>query len=153
MSATRDAAAENATLARLHRVCFTVPRPWTAAEIAALRDLPGSFLLIEEEDAALAGFLLGRAVADEAELLTLAVDPARRRQGLGARLLGRFRTAAAARGARRAYLEVAAGNAAAQALYLGAGWQIAGRRRGYYRHPDGQTEDAVILSLGPGAPD
>lgn len=129
-------------LAQLHGACFTVPRPWTAAEFAGLLDGPGVFLLTEGAE----GFLMGRALAGEAELLTLAVAPAARRQGLGARLVARFLAEARARGAESAFLEVAAGNAAALALYLAAGFAQAGRRRGYYRGPDGHIEDALVLA-------
>lgn len=131
-----------AALARLHAECFTVPRPWSAAEFAGLLDGPGVFLLTEGD----AGFLMGRALAGEAELLTVAVAPAARRRGLGARLVARFLAEARARGAQSAFLEVAAGNAAARALYAAAGFAEAGRRRGYYRGPGGQAEDALVLA-------
>lgn len=129
-------------LARLHAECFTVPRPWSAAEFSGLLDGPGVFLLTEGD----AGFLLGRAVAGEAELLTVAVAPAARRQGLGARLVARFLAEATARGAGSAFLEVAAGNSAARSVYEAAGFAEAGRRRGYYRGADGRAEDALVLT-------
>lgn len=84
-------------------------------------------------------------IADEAELLTVAVDPAARRQGMGARLLAGFAATARARGATTAFLEVAAGNTPAQALYRQAGWVEAGRRKRYYHAPDGTAEDALVL--------
>jgi ribosomal-protein-alanine N-acetyltransferase len=127
-------------LARLHAACFTVPRPWSAQEFAALLADRGVILVTES-----AGFALGRVAADEAEVLTIAVDPAARRSGVGARLLGALLTEAATRGATEAFLEVAADNAAALALYRGAGFAEAGRRRGYYRGPSGAATDALIL--------
>ncbi len=130
-----------AELAALHRRCFTLPRPWDADEFAALLATPAAFLCC-----APGGFALGRAAAGEAELLTLAVDPGQRRRGIGRGLLDRFETASIARGAQTAFLEVAATNNAARALYAAAGWQEAGLRRGYYRAPDGAAEDAVILT-------
>jgi ribosomal-protein-alanine N-acetyltransferase len=90
-------------------------------------------------------FLLGRVVAGEAELLTIAVHPDQRRAGLGGALVGAFLTEAAARGGESAFLEVAEGNAAARALYAACGFAPAGRRRGYYHRPDGASEDALIL--------
>ena len=129
-------------LARLHAACFTTPRPWSAAEFGDLLGSRFCFLLTEP-----GGFLLGRVIADEAELLTLAVDPARRRQGIGARLLARFAEAAGARGAASAFLEVAEDNAAARALYGAGGWAGSGRRRGYYHGPAGNAVDALILTL------
>ncbi len=127
-------------LARLHAASFTRPRPWSAEEFAGLLAGPGAFLLSDPH-----GFLLGRAIADEAELLTLAVDPAHRRKGIAARLLAGFSTRAAALGATTAFLEVASDNAAARALYVGAGWAQAGLRRNYYA----PGIDAVVMRLRP----
>ncbi len=136
-------------LAALHARCFTIPRPWSAAEFAGFLADPLAFLLVEGD----AGFLLGRAVAGEAELLTLAVAPEARRRGLGQRLVGRFLYQARLRGAASAFLEVAADNAPAQALYERAGFAPAGRRRGYYAGPDGRGLDALVLrrELAPAA--
>ena len=126
-------------LAALHVRCFDgAPRPWSADEFATLLSSTGSFLLTRPQ-----GFLLGRVVADEAELLTLAVAPEGRRQGRGRALTAEFAAAARAGGAATAFLEVAAGNAAARALYAAQGWTEAGRRRGYY----GPGRDALVLRL------
>jgi hypothetical protein len=69
-----------ADLAALHARCFRTPPPWSAADFATFVADPLAFLLVEGD----AGFLLGRAVAGEAELLTLAVAPESRRRGWGA---------------------------------------------------------------------
>lgn len=132
-------------LAAIHRQCFTTPRPWPAAGIAEILATPGAFLLSEPD-----GFLVGRVVAGEAELLTLAVAPTARRRGIAARLLAGFLGRAAGDGASRAFLEVAADNAPARALYAAAGFAEAGRRPRYYLGPDGTATDALILarSLG-----
>jgi ribosomal-protein-alanine N-acetyltransferase len=128
-------------LARLHAAAFVEERPWTAPEFAALLAGPGALLLGDDR-----AMLLARVAADEAEVLTLATDPAWRRQGLAGALLGRFHAEARARGAVRAFLEVAEDNVAARALYAGAGYSEAGRRRGYYRKASGGTVDALLLS-------
>ncbi|MDP3339032.1 ribosomal protein S18-alanine N-acetyltransferase [Frigidibacter sp.] len=130
-----------ADLAALHAACFTVPRPWTASEFADLLARQDTFLLQEPT-----GVLLGRALAGEAELLTLAVAPEARRAGIGARLLAGFLAEAAARGAETAFLEVAEDNQPARALYERAGFAPAGRRRAYYRHPDGTSTDALVMT-------
>ena len=127
--------------AALHAACFTTPRPWSAAEIADLLTSAHVFALGDS-----CGFLIGRAVAGEAELLTLAVDPQARRQGLGLHLVHRFFESARARGAKEAFLEVSAANPAAIALYHRAGFALAGQRRGYYTTPDGEKIDALILT-------
>lgn len=132
-------------LADLHARCFTTPRPWSAAEIAGLMLDPLNFTLIEGEAAAPTGFLIGRTIADEAELLTVAVAPEARREGLGRKLLLRFEDAARARGAATAFLEVAADNAPAQALYATRGFAQTGLRKAYYHHPDGQSVDALVM--------
>ncbi len=133
-------AATAARLADLHAAAF--PAPWDAAAFEALLDQSG-VLAIEGPE----GFILIRTVADEAEILTLAVDPVARRRGLGARLVRDGTVAAAAAGAARLFLEVADDNPAALALYARAGFLEAGRRPGYYARPDGPPRDALILAL------
>ncbi|OJY35132.1 MAG: ribosomal-protein-alanine acetyltransferase [Rhodobacterales bacterium 65-51] len=135
-------------MADLHARCFTTPAPWSARDMAALTEDPLCFVLTTEQ-----GFLLGRAVAGEAELLTLAVAPEARRQGIASHLVHAFLDEARARGAETAFLEVSAKNAAALALYLRHGFAQAGLRRGYYATSDGQRIDALVLShpLSPAA--
>ena len=133
-----------ARFAVLHAEAFDQPhdRPWSEAAFAELLDQPGVFAVDSPE-----GFIRMRAVADEAEILTLAVRPAARRGGQGARLVGEGVLAAAARGASRVFLEVAEDNAAARALYQKAGFLKAGRRPGYYAGTDGSRRDALLLAL------
>lgn len=125
-----------AELAALHAAAFRDPRPWSQAEFEALLTSPLCFLLSGE-----GGFLLGRVAGDEAELLTLAVDPAARRAGRGRALVLEFLSQSAERGAAQAFLEVASDNAAALALYRATGWTEAGRRRAYY----GAGRDALVM--------
>ena len=127
--------------ASLHAACFTLPRPWSEAEFTALLAQPGVFAIGTAK-----GALLGRVVADEAELLTLAVDPAERRKGLGQSLVLAFHKKAIDHSALTAFLEVAARNRAARALYEQSGWQEAGLRRAYYRGAAGEVDDAVIMT-------
>lgn len=134
------AAATASRLAELHAAAFSTP--WDAPAFEALLDQTGVFA-IEEPD----GFILLRAVADEAEILTLAVRPPARRRGLGVRLVSEGATASASRGAARLFLEVADDNVAALALYARAGFAEAGRRPGYYARPGGGRQDALILAL------
>lgn len=124
-------------MARLHRACFTIPRPWSEEEIAQTLSQPGSFACARPN-----GFLLGRATLDEAELLTLAVDPHFRRRGTARALVGAFLTKAQAKGATQAFLEVSAENTAAIALYHATGFTEAGRRPRYYAG----KFDALILT-------
>lgn len=127
-------------MARLHRACFSTPRPWRAEEFTELLTRPGSFAVAQEH-----GFAVGQVFADEAELLTLAVDPRHRRSGWGSSLLKDFENRACDAGAVTAFLEVAAGNTAAIGLYQRHDYLRAGRRKQYYRHPDGTRSDAVVM--------
>lgn len=138
-----------ARLAAIHAEAFDGPgeTPWSAAAFADLLAQAGVFA-VEGPD----GFILMRVVADEAEILTLAVRPGARRGGVGGRLVGEGVLAAAARGAVRVFLEVAEDNAAARALYARAGFAEAGRRRGYYAGADGARRDALILATDLAAP-
>ena len=116
-------------MAAIHAASFTCPRPWSSAEIAALLDSPFCFAL---SPVGAEGFLIGRCVAGEAELLTMAVTPQARRAGLGAELVAAFLHQAALRGADQAFLEVASDNPGAARLYTRAGFAVTGRRRDYY---------------------
>ncbi|PPB80588.1 ribosomal-protein-alanine N-acetyltransferase [Albidovulum inexpectatum] len=133
-------------LAALHAAVFTTPRPWSADEFAAFLGQPGAFILSRQDDAGLGGLLVGRVVADEAELLTLAVAPERQRQGHGAALVRSFLDEARRRGAATAFLEVAADNLPAIALYRRFEFAESGCRRGYYRRPDGSPVDALVMA-------
>ncbi len=128
------------TLADLHAAAFAAS--WGAEAFAELLVQPG--VVVETVGD---GFILIRVVADEAEILTLAVRPEARRRGLGARLVAAAAARAAALGAERLFLEVAQDNAAARGLYAGSGFAEVGRRRGYYARPGATAVDALTLAL------
>ncbi len=131
-----------AALARLHRAAFTTPPPWSETAFATTLADPRAFLLASPCARA---FLIGRVVAGEAELLTLATHPAARREGLARALLDTFDAEARSRGATLAFLEVAETNAPARALYARLGWAEAGRRPGYFGNSSAAPVAAVIL--------
>lgn len=118
---------------------------WDAADIAAFMETAGTIALLAEERGAVQGFILGRIVADEAEVLTLAVAPGARRRGIGRALAEALAGSARAAGAAALFLEVAQDNAAARGLYESRGFALAGRRRAYYGRADGRRVDALIL--------
>lgn len=95
------------------------------------------------EGKSLVAMASGWLVVDELHITLVAVDPDRRRQGLGRQVLQGLLNHARQQGAAHATLEVASGNIAAVALYRGLGFQDAGLRRGYYRN----GEDALIQWL------
>ena len=105
---------------------------------------PGTVALACADDMGVTGLTLVRTVEGDAEILTLAVHPRARRQGLGRRLVEAAAKIAADDGAKALWLEVGARNAGALALYGMAGFEAAGRRRAYYQHAQG-AEDALIF--------
>jgi len=115
--------------------------PWSAGAFVDVLWQGTSW--VAEAQGHVAGYLIGRAAADEAEVLNLAVAPFHRRRGIGTALLEyallRFREA----GARRAFLEVRESNRSAQDFYRTHGFHLVGRRRFYYSRP---AEDALILA-------
>jgi ribosomal-protein-alanine N-acetyltransferase len=127
-------------LAAIHTAAFD--HPWDRAALADMLSASGVFALTDPNRNS---FILVRLVADEGEILTLAVIPSARRQGLARRLLDHAVATAASRGAASLFLEVAADNAAAIALYRAAGFDAVGRRAGYYARSAGPPVDALVL--------
>jgi ribosomal-protein-alanine N-acetyltransferase len=130
-----DPATDIAPLAALHAACFT--EAWDAAAISQLLSGPGVFALRHVD-----GFVLARVAAGEAEILTLAVAPHARGQGLGRALLHSAIARAQAQGAQVLFLEVGADNPHALALYAGLGFAKVGMRKAYYA-----GRDALVLRL------
>ena len=127
-------------LAATHRAAFATERPWSAAEFADLLAQRGTILC-----GCVDSFVLGRVAFDEAEVLTLATHPAMRRRGLARAALADFCDSAVRAGAVTAFLEVAADNTPARALYDGLGFVQAGVRRAYYRRAGATPVDAIVL--------
>jgi ribosomal-protein-alanine N-acetyltransferase len=120
---------------------------WTRSQCAGILPMAGVSLMIARDprEGETLGFSLARSVADEAELLLLAVLPSRHRQGIGTRLLDDFMERAQDQNAARVHLEVRDGNPAV-AMYRGAGFSQVGRRRNYYQGSDGLRYDALTLA-------
>ncbi|WP_417271414.1 GNAT family N-acetyltransferase [Celeribacter sp.] len=129
-------------LAALHADAFETPRPWSQTELAGLLSSYGVFL-VESDGPSMA---MGRVIADEAELLTLAVASQARGRGFGRAALRAYEAQAWNRGARTSFLEVAADNQTAISLYHSDCYSESGRRRAYYTRPDGSKIDAIVLT-------
>jgi ribosomal-protein-alanine N-acetyltransferase len=133
-------------LARLHALCFP-DEAWDAVALAQVLAMPranGRF--IEDEKGHALGLVFDLLLAgEEVEILTLGVHPARRRQGIARALLAELFVRAAAAGAKRVLLEVAADNWAAFRLYEDLGFRTIGQRLGYYRRAAGPPVDARLL--------
>ena len=140
-------AADLARMAEVEGGLF--PDPWSRqafADTLARADVRG--VAVDDGGGRLVGYGLCALVADEGEILNLAVDPSAQRQGLGRRLLSAMLSWLQGAGAARVYLEVRDSNAAAIALYQAAGFRRLGVRPAYYRQP---REDALtmVLEVGP----
>ena len=122
-----------AVLAEIHAAAFPLAERWDAAAFANLLQTPGASAWLDERG----GFVLTRHAGGEAEVLTIAVLPGLRRQGIGRNLLA----AAVEACDGPMFLEVAAGNTPALALYHALGFEECGRRRNYY----GVGRDALVL--------
>lgn len=142
-------------LAALHAACFDTGESdggeshggegaWNEAAMAQFIAGPGTVCLIAvAADGAPAGFVIARAAADEAEILSIGVLPDRRQCGTGRALLCEAMAALRSAGVRQLFLEVDEGNGPALALYRGLGARSVGRRPGYYEN----GADAAVLSL------
>ncbi len=134
---------ENATaLAALELRCVGAAR-WGEA---AYRDigLNGITGWVGARGNVVVGFVLVRAVADEMEILNLAVNPDARRQGIAARLVAHAIEEVKRADVKRVYLEVRESNSGARAFYSAKGFAEQGRRKNYYSQP---VEDALLLTL------
>ena len=133
----RAGPAHAAALAAIHSAAFPPGERWGRDAMALQMELPGVFALIDPRG----GMVMARVAADEAEILTLAVLPEQRRQGLGRALLAEAAMLAAGHGAVAMFLEVALRNSAARGLYEAMGFTRVGQRRRYYADGD----DALVL--------
>ena len=132
-------------MAQIHARAFEGKSAWSAPAILHLLKTPGVFALVAGDEGKPAGFALMRAAGNEAEVLTIAVDPAYRRQGMARALVLAGLTASLAVECDTVFLEVAVDNEAAKALYMGLGFAEAGVRENYYTRGDGLSVDALIL--------
>ena len=131
------------SLAAIHAACFA--KNWDADAIEQFLDVPGCLTLLASTAPGMPaqGLLIVRSAGDQAEILTLAVDPNHRRQGLARSLLAAAVAALRAAGVKQLFLEVDEANAPARGLYQSLGAVVVGRRPRYYEH----GADADIFSL------
>jgi ribosomal-protein-alanine N-acetyltransferase len=136
-------------VSRLHREAFEPmgERGWTRQDIAGLLASPGVRGFLMTGCSCDIGMAISRVAAEEAELLTVAVDPAHQRRGAGRMLLDAVVDRVREEGARTLFLEVGADNPRARALYESAGFKCAGRRPRYYARHGGPAADALIMRL------
>lgn len=134
--------ADRDMLAEVHAAAFETP--WVGEDIVRFAEEPGGFAIAAESDDAITGFILCRAMAGEAEILTLAVRPSQRRRGV-ARALVEAAAALAARTVDAMFLEVAEDNPGAVALYETTGFSAVGRRGAYYARTGAPAVAAIVM--------
>jgi ribosomal-protein-alanine N-acetyltransferase len=132
-----------ATIAALHAVSFQ--RGWSEDEIERLLTDRSVIAHRTTNGRTLTGFILSRMAADEAEILSVAVAPARRGKGLARSLLNHHLRRLAGLGTRAVFLEVGRDNAPALSLYRRAGFKEVGQRPGYYQHDKKGAVAALVL--------
>lgn len=120
---------------------------WTRSQLSGILPMAGVFLMtaLDRATECVVGFSLFRTVADESELLLIAVLPSEQRSGVGTLLLEDFIDRARKDGANRVHLEVRDGNPAIE-MYRAAGFSPVGRRRNYYHAISGKRYDAITLA-------
>ncbi len=134
-----------ADIAGMHARLFDAP--WNESSVAKLLEHPASTAFVAEIGLPkiAVGFIMGQVMADEAEILSLGVAPELQRRGLGRTLVDGLLRAARKAESKRLFLEVAADNAAALALYRELKFVETSRRNGYYPRINGQAVDALVL--------
>lgn len=136
-------------IAQLHGQLFA--EPWTEATIRDLckDDAVSVLIATDRKPDQIVGFIMTRIMADEGEVLSLGVAKPYQRFGVGKRLLDAVLRVMARAEVAKLYLEVAADNNAALALYKGRGFDQTGVRKGYYQRSGSTPCDALVLSRAP----
>ena len=137
VSADRGDAIEIAALA-----AGSLREPWPADSFEREIQLAEARVSVAREGSLGIGYLSARRIADEVHILSIAVDPARRRRGVARALLDALLCEEQARGARSALLEVRTSNLSARAFYESVGFVAVGRRPRYYAN----GEDALLMT-------
>ena len=135
----RDAA----RLAQLHGASFH--RGWGEAEFETMLSERNTLVHRLRQGRKIIGFAVSRLAADEAEILSIAVAADQRGRGLSRDLLMTHLGHLAGRGVRTIFLEVEENNQPARRLYERAGFAVVGRRERYYREPNGEQLNALLM--------
>jgi ribosomal-protein-alanine N-acetyltransferase len=135
----RDAA----RLAELHGASFH--RGWGESEFESMIAERNTLIQCLRLGRRIIGFAVSRIGADEAEILSVAIDAGHRGRGLSRDLLLTHLGHLSGRGVRRIFLEVEENNAPARRLYERAGFVTVGRRERYYRQPNGEQLNALLM--------
>lgn len=144
--ALKEAGADQAAaLAKLHEDSFLTS--WKEKEIADMLAIAGTKAWIAGTETLAMGMMIGRALAEQYEILTIVVMPEWRGRGIAKQLLAHAIAEAKQGGAKTMFLEVAEDNFSARGFYEQAGFTLVNRRKDYYRQPDGGFTDALVMRL------
>lgn len=144
-----DAVVETATLrdapklSELHAASFH--RGWDEQEFADLLSERNTLVHRLRVGRRIIGFVASRIGADEAEILSIAITASYRGRGLSREMLLTHLGHLAGRGVATVFLEVEENNQPARRLYNRTGFQVVGRRERYYRQPNGEQLNALIM--------
>ena len=128
-------------MSKLHLLSGSLTRPWSESEYKNLLATDTiRFFYVEN------GFLVGRLVGSDAEILNVIVHPNYRRLGKARYLIGTFEKEAKDAGSSRCFLEVAESNGQANKLYQSLSYLNVGQRKNYYKFVDGRKDNASILA-------
>ncbi|WP_375413586.1 ribosomal protein S18-alanine N-acetyltransferase [uncultured Bradyrhizobium sp.] len=130
-------------LAQLHGASFH--RGWSEGEFEQMLSERNTLAHRLRQGRAVIGFAMSRMAADEAELLSIALEARCRGRGLSRNLLLTHLGHLAGHGVRTVFLEVEENNQAARRLYDRAGFTVAGRRERYYKQASGEQLNAVLM--------
>ncbi|WP_306132695.1 GNAT family N-acetyltransferase [Roseivivax marinus] len=128
-------------IAALMQRAYRHQTPWRPDDVAAVTARRTTRVFSDD-----GAVLIAQVVADEAEILALATDPDRQREGRAARLLDTFHAEMAEGGVTRTVLDVAEDNAPALALYESRGYRTTAARAAYYKRPEGGHADALLMA-------
>lgn len=137
-----SSARELSILAEVEREVFD-ELAWTEEMLRGELKNPFSVIMLLRGDAEILGHLLFRAIAEEAELLRLAIRPAFQRRGLGSILFREFLNLLRERGIKKIFLEVKVSNDKALGFYRRWGFIPLGVRHNYYKN----GENALLLTF------
>ena len=128
-------------MAKLHLLSGSLTRPWSESEYKILLSTDTiRFFYVEN------GFLVGRLIGPDAEILNVIVHPKYRRLGKARYLIDKFEKEAKEEGSSKCFLEVAESNSRANKLYQSLNYLSVGKRKNYYEFVDGRKDNALILA-------
>lgn len=136
---------DSVELQRVHALAFR--HGWSAEEFQSLLSQDGVFgfaARFKNKPAVVGGFVLARLTLDEAEILTIAVDPDVHKQGLGRELMDAVLRHLYSERAANVFLEVDEFNIAAQVLYRRLNFIKVGERPAYYETENGRSSAYVL---------